>query len=237
MITEQRAVTRRRTRRRSSGQAFVEFALVAPVFFLLIFGTIEFSLILASIGNYNFAAREGARFGSIIGRTDSTVDQQIVWNLAQRVQGVVMAAGNEVDIYKAAADGTCLDTTGASTAIDSASCLKNAYALPVTVASYTSVTCTVCNWPVNNRNDSLLNADYMGVRVKYQYTYLTAFFTSGLPTIQLIANSTQRIEPQDYGRRQHAPPSASVFLGVDTIARGAATLPVWQRDAVNGGAA
>jgi Flp pilus assembly protein TadG len=236
--TEQCAVARPRARRRHSrGQAIVEFTLIAPVFFLLIFGTIEFSLLLASIGNYNFATREGARFGSVIGRTDGTVDQQIVWNLAQRVQGTVTAIGSEVDIYKAASDGTCLDSSGLATAIDSSSCLKNVYALPVTVASYQSITCTICNWPVNSRNDSLLNADYMGVRVKYQYTYLTAFFTSGVPTVQLVANSTQRIEPQDYGRRHDARPTASVFPGSDAIAPWAAMLPPWQREDLTGGVA
>ncbi|HLY32571.1 MAG TPA: TadE family protein, partial [Ktedonobacterales bacterium] len=41
---------------RSQGQALVEFALVAPIFFLMFFGVIEFALINASIGAYNFAA-------------------------------------------------------------------------------------------------------------------------------------------------------------------------------------
>lgn len=238
MNTEQGAVARPRAQRvRSRGQAIVEFTLIAPVFFLLIFGTIEFSLLLASIGSYNFASREGARFGSVIGRTDGTVDQQIVWNLAQRVKGTVTAIGSEVDIYKAASDGTCLDSSGLATAIDSASCLKQVYALPVTAATYQAITCTVCTWPVNSRNDSLLNADYMGVRVKYQYTYLTAFFTSGVPTVQLVANSTQRIEPQDYGRRHDARPTVSVVLGRAAMVRGPVLPPIWHYEDVNGGVA
>lgn len=51
-------------------------------------------------------------------------------------------------------------------------------------------------WSPGQRNDTLLNADYLGVRITYLYTYLTAFI-SGASTLQLTASSVERIEPQD----------------------------------------
>jgi Flp pilus assembly protein TadG len=52
--------------RRSGGQALVEFALVAPLFFLLIFGVIQFGVTFgAQIGLGN-TAREVARYASTV---------------------------------------------------------------------------------------------------------------------------------------------------------------------------
>src|SRR5260221_4264663 len=71
---QQRRRGARRGRRLSRGQAIVEFAMVAPLFLLMLFGFIEFALIGASIAAFNFAAKDAARLGSYLGTTDSTVD-------------------------------------------------------------------------------------------------------------------------------------------------------------------
>lgn len=47
------------------GATVVEFAIIAPVLFLLIFGIIEFSLLLYNKGMLNNAAREASRAGVI----------------------------------------------------------------------------------------------------------------------------------------------------------------------------
>ena len=57
----------KRLRRRSRGQAMVEFALVAPMFFLLLFAIIEFGRAVYYIQMLNNAAREGARFAIVHG--------------------------------------------------------------------------------------------------------------------------------------------------------------------------
>ena len=51
-------------RRRSGGQALVEFALVIPVFLLLLAGMIDFGIGLYSNMTINNAARDGARLGA-----------------------------------------------------------------------------------------------------------------------------------------------------------------------------
>ena len=54
-------------RRRSRGQALVEFALVAPMFFLLLFGIVEAGRFIFYYETLNNATREGARYAIVNG--------------------------------------------------------------------------------------------------------------------------------------------------------------------------
>jgi Flp pilus assembly protein TadG len=47
------------------GASLVEFAIILPVFIIIIFGIIEFSLLLYNKGIITHAAREGARVGVV----------------------------------------------------------------------------------------------------------------------------------------------------------------------------
>ena len=53
--------------RRRRGQALVEFALVAPLFFLLLFGIIEAGRFIFYYETLNNATREGARYAIVNG--------------------------------------------------------------------------------------------------------------------------------------------------------------------------
>ncbi len=57
-----RRVAGRRGRR---GQALVEFALVLPIFLLIIFGMVDIGRYVYLTNAFNEAAREGARYGSV----------------------------------------------------------------------------------------------------------------------------------------------------------------------------
>lgn len=50
---------------RQPGQSLVEFAIVAPIFFLVLFGIIDVGRYVYVTTAFNQAAREGARFGSV----------------------------------------------------------------------------------------------------------------------------------------------------------------------------
>jgi Flp pilus assembly protein TadG len=50
---------------RTRGQALVEFALVIPIFLLLLFGFIDIARYVYTTTAYGQAAREGARYGSV----------------------------------------------------------------------------------------------------------------------------------------------------------------------------
>jgi hypothetical protein len=62
----QPATTGRR-RRATAGQAMVEFALVAPIFFLILFGIVEAGRFMLYYQALNNATREGARYAIVNG--------------------------------------------------------------------------------------------------------------------------------------------------------------------------
>ena len=64
-------MTRLMGRQRSRGQALVEFALVAPIFFLMIFAIIEGGRFIFYYEMLNNATREGARYAIIHGSNAS----------------------------------------------------------------------------------------------------------------------------------------------------------------------
>lgn len=58
---------RRHRRSRGSGQALVEFVMVAPIFFLILFALIDFGRYVYYVQILNNAAREGARYAIVHG--------------------------------------------------------------------------------------------------------------------------------------------------------------------------
>jgi Flp pilus assembly protein TadG len=69
-----RSATLRIGSKHEGGQDLVEYALIAPIFFLLFLGIIEFSLIVWRYDTIASVAREGARYGIIPGRTEAQVE-------------------------------------------------------------------------------------------------------------------------------------------------------------------
>jgi Flp pilus assembly protein TadG len=65
------------TRKRRGGQAVVEFALILPVFVLLVFAAIEFGRAYYDMHLLTTAAREGARMGSLAGKVETDVQAAV----------------------------------------------------------------------------------------------------------------------------------------------------------------
>ena len=188
-------------RRRFRGQSLVEFALILPIFLLVFFGVVEYAFINASIGAFNLAAQDSARYGAIIGPTDLNVDSEMVTQfILPHVTGIVMARLVSVEIFHANEAGNCSDGT-------------QTFPCPEEDVYNAQSGVWTDSWPVSSRNDQLITADYLGVRITYQYTYLTAFIATISPQINLTAVSVQRIEPQEYGMR---PTIASVSVSTNT---------------------
>jgi Flp pilus assembly protein TadG len=118
----------------------MEFALVLPIFLLILFGIIDIGRYVYITNAFNEAAREGARYGS--------VEQ---WQFACPAS-VPLASQNRFSCTAAVALGgiagapayvstptvTCLSTGGdSSTAVSATSC-RAGYLLQVTVATPTS---------------------------------------------------------------------------------------------------
>jgi Flp pilus assembly protein TadG len=66
-------MVQKRKYQRQQGTSLVEFAFVAPVFFMLLFGIIEFSVILFDKATITNASREGARTGILFRDGDRSV--------------------------------------------------------------------------------------------------------------------------------------------------------------------
>lgn len=179
----------------------VEFALVVPIFLLLIIAIIEFAFAFSTLNSINFAARDLAQFAAEAG--DQPGGDCSALNL---LEGEVGAATNpagitSVFIYWSDGDGNVLggatnqyDRTGSMTCTD-----VNGVSLTL---PYTMVSAT---YPEAQRCPVLLGCpsighpvlDTVGVRVTYSYAWRTALadmlaFT-GPPTF----TSTQqvRMEP------------------------------------------
>jgi len=71
-----RVVNQLRSERRAA--AMVEFAIVAPVLFVLIFGIIDFGRVFFLYNNLTNAAREGARQGAVLALNSQSAIQTTV---------------------------------------------------------------------------------------------------------------------------------------------------------------
>jgi Flp pilus assembly protein TadG len=67
MIRDRRFCSLRGASRRSRGQALVEFVIVAPIFFLILFAIIDFGRYVYYVEILNNAAREGTRYAIVHG--------------------------------------------------------------------------------------------------------------------------------------------------------------------------
>jgi hypothetical protein len=92
----------RSSKRRSRGQALVEFAFVAPMFFLLLFAIIDFGRYVYYVQVLNNAAREGARYAIVHGSKGipttgpSPDDPTITGVVRNYAVGIIGSGVNEV---------------------------------------------------------------------------------------------------------------------------------------------
>ncbi|MEW6622200.1 MAG: TadE/TadG family type IV pilus assembly protein [Bacillota bacterium] len=65
-----------RIRKNEEGQSLVEFALIIPIFLLLLFGLIQFAVILNAQITVTAAAREGARI-AVLGVSETEIKTRV----------------------------------------------------------------------------------------------------------------------------------------------------------------
>jgi Flp pilus assembly protein TadG len=71
----------------------LEFALILPLFLLLLFGILEYALINASMCAFNYAKQDAARYSALIDPTDPNSDTGMLNGvILPRVRQVVAAA-------------------------------------------------------------------------------------------------------------------------------------------------
>ena len=156
----------------------VEFALVAPLFFMVVFGGIEIGLMFRSYLAVENISRSGARIASIQ-RDSPDADDAILDRIENQVaplQGDV----TQIVIFKADA----LDDdvpTNCLTSSQSGSC--NSYAVPdgdVALANPGTL-----GWDPTTRRAG----DNIGIHIVFEYRYATGFFntlTLSTTTVEVI---------------------------------------------------
>jgi Flp pilus assembly protein TadG len=72
----------------SAGQAIVEFALVATVFFIFLFGIIEFSRLMLMYHHVGNVAREGSRYAIVHGSSEVNATAADIENYVKSISPV-----------------------------------------------------------------------------------------------------------------------------------------------------
>lgn len=101
----------RKKQKREDGQAMVEFALILPIFLLILCGIIDFGWLFYNQLSLNNACREGARYAVV--HTDENADTQSIINHIENISSTVFA-NDGVDItvkYSSPSDPTAGDVT------------------------------------------------------------------------------------------------------------------------------
>jgi hypothetical protein len=170
-------------RRREGGQGLVEFAIVVPVFALILLGALEFGNAFNNHMTIEYATREGSRTGSGLGNGGKSncvggVDAYMIdGQTVAAVQRILKSPGSPVDmskvseirLYRADASGqqtgsqynTWVYTPGAGPDID-----------PGVAVERLDFSPSVTNWPVCSRSDGP-GPDSIGVQISYTYNFTT----------------------------------------------------------------
>src|SRR4051812_47493688 len=97
-------------RQRRPGTSAVEFAFIAPVFFLILLGIFEYARLLFTWQMLHNAAREGARYAVVTVPTETTAGVQTYVNSYLAGQGASQFVNfnktTNITVYKAEADGS-----------------------------------------------------------------------------------------------------------------------------------
>lgn len=166
----------------------VEFALVAPMFFLTLFATIDGGLFLYGRETANDAAKTAMLTVAAEGRTaggDSVAVSRVAASPAGTSSLVTIS---EIDIYRAveASDGTLSpDNSNTCGSANDKSC-RNRYDLHGNVIGGAS------NWLAVQRNVSSGTTDFFGVDIQYTYSH----YTDALPAIKTTLTMYFRLEPE-----------------------------------------
>jgi len=168
-------------RYRRLGQTLTEFALVVPVLFVLIMGVLDGSLLMFSVGTARYASAEGSRLAAQLGNLSST-DSQVLQTIRGTVNGTRLFSVDEIDIQKLNQDGRGVLTADPR--------YLNRYALDGTALG-------PLTYPAANRNVGNGTSDFIGVTIKYTYTWKAGFFAP-LGPLKTTAESDVRLEPQSY---------------------------------------
>jgi Flp pilus assembly protein TadG len=181
------------------GQTLVEFALVFPLFMLLMLFIIEFAFVFSALLGVNYASRNAALTAAEAGN-DKLADCIIL----KQVEDSVGAPGNKariqtVTIYRSDQSGSVRLATLTYTRGGTTTCTKGAATLTVPYSSPTG-TYTYdqrCNFLNGCPDLSRSQIDTIGIEITYRHSWVTPMQNFGLigSGVTLTQSNAMRMEP------------------------------------------
>ena len=201
-----RLLRRARQRRRDGerGAVLVELALIAPVLVLIVAGVLEFGLAFRDSMTVSNALRSGARVGSNAGR-ERLADYTILKSVEAAMAEVPSSRIVRVVVYEASTSSSnvpssCLTPTAISSGgVDGLCNVYSTADLARPASDFSGTTCSSTapdrRWcPTSRQNQQALGADYLGVWMEVNYTYVTKVFPGSGLTIR--DRAVMRLEPR-----------------------------------------
>lgn len=179
------------------GAALVEFALLAPLLMLLVFGALEYGLLFKDYLTVSNTTRAGARVGSAAGSSADS-DWQILRSVTTAAAALPGGASSlqAIVVYRSTATGGA-PPAGCLTAPSAASGC-NFYVRTDLTRPVTDFGCGAASpdryWCPTTRSDSQsAGTDYVGVWVKTTHGFFTKLFGTSRTLTDTV---TMRIEPK-----------------------------------------
>lgn len=159
----------------------VEFALVFPIFFMILMGIIEFAFAFNAVLAVNFASREATLYGSVASSSVGS-DCVILASIEGDVQAPARASAiSSVDVFRATANGTQYSGGEITTFTRTGSLTCTMPDLTTRTVPYTR---TTNGYPEAARCNVLAgcggthtSVDHLGVRIFYTHNYITPLQT------------------------------------------------------------
>lgn len=189
--------------KRSAGQSLVEFALVFPLFFILVLGVIEFAFAFNAILAVNYASRNAALVAAEAGSATGA-DCAILSGVEQDIGPPASHAKvTKVEIYRANSDGTDFAPAARTTftRTGTKSCTQPDGTNVTVPYSLTGVAgypeASRCNVLAGCGGTHTPSVDHVGVRIYYDHAYVTPLRTFvGTGTgITFDRTNVMRMEP------------------------------------------
>jgi Flp pilus assembly protein TadG len=178
-------------RRGTQGQALVEFALVFPLFLILLLSTIEFAFALNAVLSANYSTRDASLIGAEAGSNKGSDCQIIAQVLADMTPPVDASRITQIVIYQANASGGPVSGSYSGSgnvwthnlvSTTDCSAYGGSSSLPfdLTTANYpeglpnlTTGAGGRCDYINGCPSNALRTRDTIGVQVSYTYTWHT----------------------------------------------------------------
>jgi Flp pilus assembly protein TadG len=187
------------TSRPGRGQALVEFALVFPLFIVLLLGIIEFAFLFNALLSVNYAARDAALAAAEAG--DGAGADCVILQSVDRSVGPPAVEGRigTVEIYQATPNGAMIGSPTTYTRTGSTTCTfvdGTSVTVPYTRSSNNYAEANRCNI-LGGCGVGHPTVDNVAVRVSYTHTWVTPLqnFLGGGSGLTFDRSSVMRMEP------------------------------------------